>query len=219
MNKLKNNDSNWGILFLQGVFKKDCKRIEDIFHDKLLDKHNITKYINEKKVYDKIPVLFTIINSWPKSTNLLCWNCSRTFNTIPWFEPQSIEPATETIAKKNTNDIIINNKKIIIGVKGNFCSCNCVMSHINLYSKDISEKLNKIMMLKVVYEIFNNGKTISDIKISPAHTEMIQYGGTYTEQEYQKKIEQLDHSYKYDIEYSSMFRSSDNDLLLDNSFN
>jgi len=93
------------------------------------------------------------------------------------------------------------------------------MSHINLYSKDISEKLNKIMMLKVVYEIFNNGKTISDIKISPAHTEMIQYGGTYTEQEYQKKIEQLDHSYKYDIEYSSMFRSSDNDLLLDNSFN
>ena len=39
-----------GILFLQGVYKKDCKKIEDFFTDKLLG--------DETKNYNKIPVNF-----------------------------------------------------------------------------------------------------------------------------------------------------------------
>ena len=203
--------SSLGILFLQGVFKKDCKRIEDIFHDKLLDKNN---KIEEKKVYDKIPVLFTNINTWPKTTNLNCWYCSRNFKNRPWFEPQSIEPATETIIEKTNNYTIYNNKKIVLGVKGIFCSCNCVYSYIMLYCRDISDKLNKIMMLKILYEIFNEGKSIVDIKPAPHFTEMQKFGGNITESEYQRLIESLDSNYEHKHEIDiNMIPAEDFDYL------
>ena len=98
MNRIKSakQQSIDGILFLQGVFKKDCKRVEDFFHERLL--HDTSA---ENKMYDKIPLVFTGINNWIKSTNLLCWNCSRCFKGRPWFEPQSIDPLNH---KAKTND-------------------------------------------------------------------------------------------------------------------
>ena len=58
----------------------------------------------------------------------------------------------------------------------------------------MAEKLNKISMLLYLYEIFNN-RQIPDIQPSPKPTEMIQYGGSLTSNDYQKKIESLDLTY------------------------
>ncbi len=207
MNRIKSakKQSIDGILFLQGVYKKDCKRVEDFFYERLL--HDST---HETKMYDKIPLVFTGIDTWLKSTNLLCWVCNRSFKGRPWFEPQSIDPLNSTkIRDTQVCDIRLGCNSTIdeshikkqykkhdfcINIKGNFCSPHCVMRNILNTTKDMSDRLNKIAMLKFVYELFT-GVAIFDIQPSPPHTDMIQYGGPMTVQEYQKKIEELGSNY------------------------
>ena len=189
-----------GILFLQGVFKKDCKRMEDMFREKLISENTVTC---EAKIYDKIPVIFTTLENWLKSTNLQCWFCTRTFKGRPWFEPQSIEPVNEL-----STGVILDNqelkkctsrKSVAIVPVGVYCSCNCVRAYINLHTKDLADRLNKVEMLKYVYEIFS-GKSIPDIQSSPPPTDMIQYGGDLTPTEYQQKIDSLDAAYVRELE-------------------
>lgn len=190
-----------GVLFLAGVYKKDCKKIEDFFTDRLLGDGRV-----ETKQYDRIPVTFTTLDLHPKNTNLTCWNCCRTFKDRPWFEPQSIDP----VSKGTVGSIIpaesLNKSKATrgycISIKGNFCSPNCVRRYINVYTRDMSERLNKIAMLKFVYEIFM-GQRISDIQPAPPHTDMVQYGGHLTSQEYQKKLDELDINYQKELSDSS----------------
>jgi len=204
------------ILFLPKIKKTDFKTIEENFHANLIIKNHVAPIteIKEQKTLDQIPVVFTCISRWPKTTNLLCWFCSLSFKTIPWFEPQSIEPATETYIKLPTITYI-NGRKVVIGVKGVFCSCNCVAARIELYSKDLSEKLNKRKMLHILYEIFNNGKKIEQIEPSPPPTEMISYGGFTTEKAYRKKIEDLDHSYPTNTECRPKDIFVYDDLIID----
>jgi len=184
-----------GVLFLQGVFKKDYRKIEDIFQDRLMG--DIT---NETKIYDKLPVIFTSLQTWPKSTNLKCWNCSLGFKTRPWFEPQSIEPISEgTIGNLPCQTTTSIKKSISVPTKGCFCSANCVAAYISLHTKSLSEQHNKMSMLKYIYEIFT-GKLPTYIHPSPSPTELIQYGGDITESEYRQKIEALDVTYKRELE-------------------
>lgn len=193
MHKFKNlkNTTDEKVLFLPGVFKKDCQLIEDMFRDKLLIKD---KKVDDK-VFDKIPSCFTTLENWPKKTNLKCWSCHRYFNSIPWFEPQAIEPIclgsvgkflSSVDMKKLTNQKIYN-----IPAKGNFCSCNCVQEYIDRNTKDLSDKINKKKMLEYVYMLIK-GKKIIDIRPSPHYTNLKQYGGNYSETEYQHKIDSLE---------------------------
>ncbi len=191
MNRIKNAKKQTveGILFLQGVFKTDCDRIEDFFHERLLHGNDA-----DAKIFDKIPMIFTDLDTWPKSINLLCWNCRRSIKGRPWFEPQSIDPINkgkvgEFIPSKNLNRTGIVQESYCINVKGCFCSANCVMRHIHIFSKDLADKLNKISMLLFVYEIFTGNRVVS-IQPAPLITDMVQYGGTLTDQEYQKKIDE-----------------------------
>lgn len=190
MNRIKNAKKQTidGILFLQGVFKTDRERVEDFFHERLLHSSE------DSKIYDKIPMTFTDLESWPKATNLLCWNCRRTIKNRPWFEPQSIDPITKGqagsfIPASQLNKTGEKNKDYCINVKGCFCSANCVMRHIITFAKDLADRLNKVAMLLFVYEIFT-GIRVLDIQPAPLVTEMVQYGGAMTEQEYQKKIDE-----------------------------
>ena len=207
MNKIKiaKKQSLDGILFLQGVFKKDCKRVEDFFHERLLHDGSA-----ENKIYDKIPLVFTSVDTWVKNTNLLCWVCSRAFKTAPWFEPQSIDPLCRgkigVFLDNNQIKNIDRNKKYCINIKGNFCSPNCVMRNILTNTKDLSERHNKISMLKFVYELFT-GIKICNVEPSPLHTDMIQYGGFMTTQEYQKKIEEISNNY-LKVEYENFINNA-----------
>ena len=49
-------------LFLKGIYKKNYKKIEEIFHERLCNE------IQQKniKIYDKIPQYFTSLNKWIK---------------------------------------------------------------------------------------------------------------------------------------------------------
>lgn len=189
MNRIKNVKKQTidGVLFLQGVFKNDCEKLEDFFHNRLLS-------TSEPKFYDKIPLVFCSLDTWPTKTNLLCWNCNRVPKSRPWFEPQSIDPLNKgTIGNIIPPDKLIRTNKVsdyCINVKGIFCSCNCVVRYTYNNAKNLPDRLNKLSMLLVVHEIFT-GRKVIEIEPAPLATEMIQYGGTLTELEYQKKIDSL----------------------------
>lgn len=192
MNRIKSAKKQTldGTLFLRGVFKKDCKRIEDFFHERLL--HDSAE---EMKMFDKIPLVFCGLDTWPKSTNLLCWTCNRAVKGRPWFEPQSIDPLSRGqvgvfVAGKDLKKMSGLTSEYCINAKGNFCCANCVSRYIRTNSRDLAERLNKLEMLRFVHEIFT-GRSVPDIHPSPPVSEMIQYGGTLTPQEYQKRIEDL----------------------------
>ena len=182
-----------GILFLPGVFKKDCK-IEDFFVNKLLINNAF-----EQSKYNKLVVTFTNIENYPTSTNLLCWSCTRSFKTRPYFEPQQI---SQTVASKTT-----------ISAKGNFCSPNCVIRYIQVYTKDMSERKNKIEMLKIVCELFT-GKKPLEIMAAPPHTDMVQYGGNLSLYEYQKELEKLDIDLMHKKEENAMNSIIDNNFIM-----
>lgn len=187
------------MLFLQGVFKRDCSRPDEYTPDNF----PYQTPIPGTKSYDKIPVNFISIETWFKTTNIHCWYCSRGFKGRPWFEPQSIEPICESSngGLLNRQQLMnSNNKKSTsIVITGIFCSCNCVRAYIDLHTKDIADRHNKVEMLKYVYQLFN-GKKIADIQASPSPMEMTKFGGYLTESEYQQKIESLDASYQKELE-------------------
>ena len=86
---------------------------------------------------------------------------------------------------------LLKQKKLCIIIKGVFCHRSCVSAWIYTYTKDVSEKFNKLNMLTLVHEIFT-GESIKFIQPALSYTEMIKYGGRYSEIEWCKYNENLD---------------------------
>lgn len=179
------------VLFLEGAFVNDHK-IEEFFQQKIL--HGV---VQDLRIYDRIPMIFTGLESWPKSTNVLCWHCSRSFKTRPWPEPQSIDPLSKgSVGRVIPSAQVVKipdkptKKEYSIGTRGIFCSANCVVAYVEVHTKDIVERNNKISMLLLLYEIFT-GIRVTYIDPAPSPTEMIQYGGSLTEPEFQKKLDDM----------------------------
>ena len=189
-----------GILFLKGVYKRDCRKMEDVFQTRLLA--DDTTRDEDAKEYDKIPSKFTDLENWPKRTNLPCWGCKRHFKTRPWFEPQSIEPTStggvgtfRTAAEiKKLHQTADEKRGISVITDGNFCCGHCVRWWIDRNSKNIAECENKKKMLVFIYEVFT-GKIVVEVKPSPNFTERQEWGGPLTDAEYQQKIDKLASDY------------------------
>jgi hypothetical protein len=179
-----------GNLFIKGVFKKDCKRMEDKWEEEIL----LNTVVQKSKVYDKLPIIFTSLENWPKKTNLECCFCRRLYKTIPWFEPQYIEPVSvgdvgNTISNTDMKSQV-NKKKFHILTKYNFCTPNCCQAHINLHVKDLASKKNKTKMLLFIYEIFTQDN-IKEILPSDDPSCLIKCGGKVSDAEYDIKIKNL----------------------------
>ncbi len=202
--QFKQTSTHDGILFLQGVFKKDCQKIEDMLKGKLMSNDPLQQ--QESISFDKIPIIFNNLQEWPTSTNIACWFCTRFFKGRPWFAPQTIEPKFSVQKDNNikdnhikeTKEVVIKSnlkeaptKEYVISVQGVFCCANCVMAYILLHTTDLVERLNKIAMLKFIYELFM-GRPITHIHPSPSPYNMVQYGGSWTPTVYQQKIDMLD---------------------------
>ena len=174
MNSRKKN-----LLILKGIKLSDLES-DYMFESKFIENSEITATI-EKTIYQSLPRHFTSLDNWPKKTNLLCWSCSRQFNTIPVFIPE---------------DIYEENAIRIMDVKGCFCSFNCAQSYIDLYYKGVQHD-DKTRFLILLYEIFND-KTIKIIIPSlPKHV-MEQYCGEIgiSSREYGNKIIEINNDKK-----------------------
>ena len=174
------------VLFLPGVFKKDCRKVEEIFTDRFLDAPDYDKY-------DKIPSHFTSIETHPTHTNLKCWSCCMNFKTRPWFEPLSLS--------KNS-----------MAIRGNFCGPCCVVLYIKLHTLNISAQHDKLNMLKYVYEVFTGNRVIT-IKPAIPHTCLLEYGGDMTVEAYIKTLEQIETTYMIDNEAVNLSKINIVDFL------
>jgi hypothetical protein len=160
--------------------------MEDLFDKRILEAFNDVAEI----IYDKIPPKFTSIDTWPKSTNLKCWNCDCNFLTVPIFIPVCIE----------TNDL-----KSMTGsmdTQGNFGSWNCASRYINIHFES-SKRWERHEFLKILYSVFT-GDDISDILPANPKTIMKQYGGDITPHEYREHLNSMNEKHKTALKHNSI---------------
>lgn len=183
------------VLFIKGVFKKDCVE-DDFLERKVIDTinneacigdviNNIVTEVNEytydntknKIAYKKLPSVFESLHDWPEKTNLLCWHCSLSFDTVPIFIPKVIEPVISKTKKT----------KYSIGVYGVFCSFGDAAEFIKNSNWLLIDKIETMNKLKHLYKIFY-GTQLKEIVSYPSVFDMIQYGGDLEISQYRELI-------------------------------
>jgi hypothetical protein len=134
---------------------------------------------NDTNKIISLPELFSK-GVWPEKTNIKCWWCTLSFETVPCFIPTKFH----------------NGKYTILGC---FCSFNCAMSY-NLYSLDQNqhERLRKCSLLHTLYyEIHGETEQVKEILPAPPKEVMIGYGGKLTIEQYRGLIKECNiSSYK-----------------------
>jgi hypothetical protein len=168
------------ILFIKGVFIKDCMLIDDLFEQQIIEQLNQDE--DDIIVYNKIPSTFISINDWPEKTNIKCWTCDLNFDGIPVFIPKLIEPAPTESGYS-------------MGVLGCFCGFNCCMSYNNTHNKKLCQNIRTREMLLFLHKIFLNYR-VKEIYESPSKYMMKQYGGDTDPIEYKKLISKLEKKMK-----------------------
>jgi hypothetical protein len=188
------------ILFLPGVFLKDCPRPEDESSEEIIEldadldslatditalEAVVVKTRPSIKKYDVIPTQFTSRDTWPKSTNLLCWYCSRSFEEFPWTVPIScsknlisddsdITDVSDTSLLESANTF---REALVMDVHGNFCGCSCSLTYIKrIYDPTIINRHESERLLFMFAEIMTGEKN-TYIALADAPTMMQKYCG------------------------------------------
>jgi hypothetical protein len=164
------------IIYLDGVTLDDYSNIEDTFTKTLME-HIADADTSNRVVYDKIPPYFTGMETWPKHTNLHCWNCDFAFASFPVFLPIHIEH-TENGIKMST--------------LGNFCTFYCAASY-DMYMYDNVYANNLLYLMKHV-----TGKAVKFVNLAHRKVSMEKYGGDLSDMEFQEKLRLLDTEVKKD---------------------
>ncbi len=186
---LSNKNKCERILFLSRVSPNDCIDVEKALEDKLLENISEEIEIHIESTYDTISSNFTDLKSWKLSTNILCWYCDGQFDTIPIFCPEyKYENPPGNISLK---------------VLGNFCTFSCAAKYNSIYASSGEERWRRDKLLIELYKIFYN-EDISRIPLAPRRTDMIQWGGFLTREQYEDTIALSMSSFKKIIQNNSI---------------
>lgn len=162
------------ILFLRGVFIKDCIPLDTIFEQQLIEQLRID---NPIIIYNNFPSVFTNLQTWIKKTNLKCWHCDLNFDNMPVFIPKIIEHSGF-------------NEDFNISTHGCFCSFCCAVSYTDLHYQKICNNIKIKEMLRFLYRVFNN-RIIKEILPAPSKYIMNHYGGDMDVQSYRNKLNSI----------------------------
>ena len=162
------------ILRLTGITLNDYIPIEDIADRCLIQ--TLDEVVLPEMTYDKIPRVFTCIETWPHNTNLHCWQCGFTFDGSPKFVPTYVREFENTIE---------------FGVHGNMCTFNCAELWIIInYASKEDHRWRAQDNLCLLYYLFT-GNRVSRIHPAPNKTELKKYGGEIDETVFCTKIHNL----------------------------
>lgn len=152
------------ILFLRGVFVKDLnRRMDDDYYDSLTVDTNTTETIT----YNKFPRRFYNLETWIKTSNLECVNCS---NKI--LHPIPIPSNMKYSGKQKIFDI----ERIA-------CSFPCAMKYLN--NSMYNNRWERVQALLYLFYIFH-GVKVTNIPESKDRLEQIRYGGVISADEFIK---------------------------------
>lgn len=180
------------VLFIKDIFKYHCIS-DDIFEQKILENANVVdmsqsneqilEYSNNNinnnyVVYDKLPSTFESIKLWPKKTNLVCWHCNLSFDDVPVFIPNVLEPVSNRKSYRNAEK-----HPISIGVTGVFCTFGCAIHYVESRHHSMVTKTETICKLKMLHKLFY-GRNLNDISYYPPPSLMTRYGGNLSVEEY-----------------------------------
>lgn len=154
INQVRTHNMAARILVLNGITPADLRGIP------LVKQHVDIQVEPERFRWDNIPDRFVSVESWPTSTNLLCWECDLPFSGYPKFIPTDVEDAHST---KTCRTI------------GNFCRWSCAAAHVG---RVIPEHYRPGVLLMMTYfESKFTGNRRYKIFPSPPKTTMMQYCG------------------------------------------
>jgi len=166
-NSPQNNQNNSGSQFKEKVkeqFQNDCNYTKNVYNTEAKD-----IIIYNTKLLKTEPETNKII---PQHTNIVCWWCCHSFDTLPVSAP-----------------IKFNSKTDIFEVTGVFCSFNCVKSYIFDTKGDIKNYLEVYLRKKLT----NN---YTNIKKAPSKYVLQMFGGPVCIEDYRKSFNTLtDYSY------------------------
>jgi hypothetical protein len=187
------------------------EQYENTFHT--LSKSTQKTYVDlESKDLKLLPELYSS-NSWPKRTDIHCWWCCYSFDTVPIPLPRKINNKQRSMLELEDN---IDDFE----VKGCFCSFNCALAYSNTYDLKNLQYL-VLFFFKRIYKI-NNPSTSKEfirsfsIKPAPPKEVLKIFGGPISISEYRKSFE---NSTKYRIiEFPSMSSKQYMDIIEDKQY-
>lgn len=190
------------ILFLPNVFLSDCPTETDFLNEVGTYEFQPTTPIVEEQ-YDSIPSRYVTYDTWPKSTNLLCWGCGNKCPGMPW----PIITGIVKVRVPRTNPLEFDSEyeadteeKIDVSARcvyGNFCTPWCASRYINQVNDPKIKKWEARKMLADFYAEVT-GKKLPDIPEAEDKTIMMQYCGPsgITPQEFRARNEEKEHIFK-----------------------
>lgn len=142
------------IIKLEGIYLSQYSYKEQGFVQPLKDEPDL--------YYNSIPTKFITLDDWPNTTNLKCWICDTTFNTMPKFIPV----ASEMIDGAEVHE-----------VHGNYCSWNCALEDVYLNFKN---HINFYAIERSLYQIASifEGQRVFKLKPGPPKVLRREYCGS-----------------------------------------
>lgn len=152
-----------------------------------LQENQDTQAINRKKGYFQILHKYVHNESWLYNTDVSCWWCCHTFNTIPLGLPEDYDIKTRKFR-----------------VKGIFCSFPCILAYNN--STRIKSGYKKYL-IKHLYSRITGNSINTFIKSAPHRCCLKKFGGDMTIEEFRAVSQDNSKIYKL-VEYP-MYVSKD----------
>ncbi len=217
------------ILFLPGVFLKDCPEPEDSSEEIVelessddldaiaTDVSQIEAAFCAKKVikkYDTIPSQFTTLDKWPKQTNLLCWYCDFPFTGMPW---PVVSGCSKTLVSEDSDVTDISDASLltsssafteilILDTHGNFCQKGCAMAYIDKVTDPVIHNKYECRQLLILFNELVTKERVNYIPLSDAKTDMQKYCGPHgkTDEQYRNENNLKSAKFANAVEKSSL---------------
>ncbi len=172
------------IIFLQGIFFKDIKTLEDtIIEDRIINNGSsnttiklpssnnirVTKYKNKKQWSEAY-----------KDSTIKCWYCGLNFKGLPCFIPRHIR---NTSFGKEYDSM------------GLFCGFACAFSFLKNDAESVRDKtyFDKLSMLKLLFIQFYNKRPV-ELKEAPYVYDLALYGGHLDIMDYRNELKNINKS-------------------------
>ena len=139
------------ILFIKGVFAENCKQMDELLEERLLDEEDAQEE-TLKPIFTGLPQLYYGMDKWVTNCNIKCHNCGKFFTTVPKFVPRFVDKGVDG--------------NMIAGTEGCFDKWPCVIKYIELRYPRISKRQEKIQMVLLLYQNME-GREISYIPSIP----------------------------------------------------